>query len=248
MDQCGLGRRPGVSRRRAEATRRPIPRAAPNPVVSVRCARTSTSTDSTCTTALLKGTQYRWLDLAAMCAQLLPPSHHTIQRIRYFTAKVSARPNRQHDPVHQSIYLRALATLPTVTVHLGHFLTSTTRMPLANPPPLGPQMVEVIKTEEKGSDVNLATYLLADAFRNDSDAFVIISIDSDLTEPLRIVRHELGKVVGLINPQPPTKRSWALAQCRPTFFKQIRAGVLGRSQLPPSLTDRAGTFTKPAGW
>jgi hypothetical protein len=166
----------------------------------------------------------------------------------YFTAKVSVRPGKLHDPVHQSIYLRALETLPPVTIHLGHFLTRTTRMALAYPPATGAQTVEVVKTEGKGPDVNLATYLLADAFRGDADAFVIISNDSDLTEPLRIVCHELGKVVGILNPQAPAKRSRALLSCKPTFFKQIRAGVLARSQFPDPLTDQAGTITKPAGW
>ena len=39
-------------------------------------------------------------------------------------------------------------------------------MPLAHPPSVGPQTVEVIGTEEKGSDVNLASYLLLDGFRS----------------------------------------------------------------------------------
>lgn len=114
--------------------------------------------------------------------------------------------------------------------------------------PGGPRFAVVMKTEEKGSDVNLATYLLADAFRNDADCFVIISNDSDLTEPLRIVRHELGKVVGLLNPQPPAKRSHALMACKPSFFKQIRAGVLRSSQFTQNMKDGAGTFTRPRGW
>ena len=58
-------------------------------------------------------------------------------------------------------------------------MTTTTRMPLAQQPAFGPKTVEVIKTEEKGSDVNLATYLLVDAFRRDAEAFVVISNDSD---------------------------------------------------------------------
>jgi hypothetical protein len=36
------------------------------------------------------------------------------------------------------------------------------------------------------------------AFRDDAAAFVVVSSDSDQTEPIRIVRHELGKVVGLL--------------------------------------------------
>lgn len=153
----------------------------------------------------LKGTAYRWLDLGALCARLLPKNE--IHRIRYFTAKVGARPGKPRDLVHQQAYLRALSTLPTVGVHLGHFPTTTIRMALAKPAPGGPKTVEVSKTEEKGSVVNLATYLLVDASRHDADGFVAISNNSDLTEPTRIVCHELGNVVGILNPQPHPSRA-----------------------------------------
>lgn len=53
-------------------------------------------------------------------------------------------------------------------------------MPLANPPIAGHQTVEVIKTEEKGSDVNLATYLVSDAYEKDFEAAVVVTDDSDL--------------------------------------------------------------------
>jgi hypothetical protein len=197
----------------------------------------------------LDGTSYKWLDLAALCARLLPPDKHDIRRIRYFTAKVSARPDKPQSPVRQSAYLRALETLPNVSIHLGHFLRSTTRMPLAHPAPTGPRTVEVIKTEEKGSDVNLATFLLADAFRSDAEVFVIISNDSDLQEPMRVVCHELGYKVGIVNPHPPEKRSRALQRCDPTFFKQIREGALRQSQFPTTIKDQHGrTIHKPEGW
>jgi hypothetical protein len=90
--------------------------------------------------------------------------------------------------------------------------------------------------------------LLADAFRADAEAFVIISNDSDLTEPMRIVRHELGLVVGLVNPHPAKKRSHALLSCKPTFFKQLRPAPLAASQFPAVLTDSTGTIRKPPGW
>ena len=88
-----------------------------------------------------------------------PPDHRAGGRIRYFTAIVSARPNDPSAPDRQRAYLRALETMPHVSVHLGHFLTTHVRMALVAPRPRGPRIVEVIKTEEKGSDVNLATCL-----------------------------------------------------------------------------------------
>jgi len=103
----------------------------------------------------LKGTPYRWLDLGAFCARLLPKDR--INRIRYFTATVSARPDNPDAPQRQQVYLRALETIPGLSIHFGHYLSHVTRMPLANPRRGGARTVEVVKTEEKGSDVNLAT-------------------------------------------------------------------------------------------
>ncbi|HVX46035.1 MAG TPA: NYN domain-containing protein [Mycobacteriales bacterium] len=198
----------------------------------------------------LKGSPHKWLDLQTLSWRMLPPDRHRIQRIRYFTAKVSARPDNLHSPMRQQTYFRALRTLPTVTIHLGHFLTHPTRMRLADPPPPpAAQTARVIKTEEKGSDVNLATYLLADAFRDDAEVFVLVSNDSDLTEPLRVVAHELGKRVGILNPQRPGLRSRALLGCRPAFFKQIRRAALASSQFPDQILDRRGrAIRKPVGW
>ena len=66
-------------------------------------------------------------------------------------------------------------------------------MRLATPPPL---YAEVLKMEEKGSDVNIATYMLIDVFRNDCDQVVVITNDSDLAEPVRIINKELKIPVG----------------------------------------------------
>ncbi len=192
----------------------------------------------------LKGSQYKWLDLDALCGHLLPKD--TVHRIRYFTAKVTARPGDPQLPVRQQTYLRALATLPTVSVHLGVFYVSTIRAPLAHPPARGPKTAEIIKTEEKGSDVALATYLMLDACRGDCDTAVLITNDSDLREPLRLVREELGLITGVVNPHPASRRSRAL---QATFFKQLRPGALAASQFPRQLTAPSGrTITKPADW
>jgi uncharacterized LabA/DUF88 family protein len=143
-----------------------------------------------------QGKNYRWLDLNRL-AQLLLPSHQ-ICRIRYFTAKVDGRHDSQ-SPKRQQIYWRAIRTLPNLTIHQGRFLSSAVRMPLASPSASGPRTVEVWKTEEKGSDVNIATYLMLDCFHKEFDIAAIISNDSDLIEPIRVVRKELGCVVYVFN-------------------------------------------------
>lgn len=191
----------------------------------------------------VKGTPYRWLNLSTLCCLLLP--RHTVNRIRYFTARVQSRADDPQGARRQATYLRALQTIPNLSIHFGHFLTNPVRLPVANPRPSGPRTVEVLRTEEKGSDVNLATYLLVDGFGGDYELAVILSNDSDLLEPIRVVRNTLNLPVGILNPQRNT--SWALRNVA-SFYRPIRQGPLKASQFPPTLTDSNGTITKPATW
>jgi len=193
----------------------------------------------------LRKTPYRWLDLEQLARHLLPPDKHEILRIKYYTAHVGARPNDPDQPTRQQLYLRALGTLPLVEIYLGHYLSHVVPMPVANPAPGGPKYVKVIKTEEKGSDVNLATHLVADAFEDRYDAAILVTNDSDLQEPARLVHERLGKIVGILNPH---KHQAAALERVAGFVKRIRKGVLGASQFPPTLVDAVGTFSKPPIW
>ncbi len=60
--------------------------------------------------------------------------------------------------------------------------------------------MNVDQTEEKGSDVNLASHLLWDAFTGKIDVAVLITTDSDLAEPVKIVRSVVNLPVGILNP------------------------------------------------
>lgn len=191
----------------------------------------------------LKKTPYRWLNVLKLC-QFLLPNHH-IHQIKYFTALVKPRPNDLTQPIRQQIYLRALQTIPNLKIIYGHYLSHRVMMPLAQSMRKKIQYVEVIKTEEKGSDVNLATHLLHDAYQNDYEVGVIISNDSDLVEPVKIVINHLGLKVGIINPhQYPSQALLKEA----SFYKKIRPTVLKLSQFPDSLKDEHGVFFKPNTW
>jgi hypothetical protein len=195
----------------------------------------------------LKGTRYRWLNLAELCSRMLPKDE--VVGIKYFTALVKDRPGQQGLASRQQAYIRALQTIPYLTVHLGHFITRPVTRALVNPPRGGAKFREVWQTEEKGSDVNLASHLLVDGFRACYDLAVVISNDSDLKEPVRLVREELNAPVGVLNPHP--NRSWALSpRALPTgsFFKPIRQGVLADCQFPQELQDAKGTIRKPKRW
>ena len=191
----------------------------------------------------VKGTPYKWLDLSRLCQLLLPRCQ--INRIKYFTALVNARAHDPQQPIRQQTYLRALRTIPTMEIVYGHFLSSEVSMLVAGSPPHAPQYARVVKTEEKGSDVNLATHLLNDGYKKDYDLAVLITNDSDLLAPLKVVRYELNLGVGIINPH--SRPSRALLP-HATFIKQVRRGALSQSQFPTTLIDAQGQFHKPATW
>lgn len=191
----------------------------------------------------VKGTPYKWLDISKLCQLLLHKNE--IVKIKYFTAQIGARQNDPDKPTRQQTFLRALRTIPNLEIIYGTFLTKPCMMPLAGCPPGQQQFVKVIKTEEKGSDVNIATHLLVDGFKGEFQTAVLITNDSDLLEPIKYVRYELMLEVGQINPH---KRPSIALLKHVSFIKPIRKGVLAASQFPDTLNDENGEFSKPPEW
>ena len=201
----------------------------------------------------LKGTPRKWLDIAAM-SQAVLPSSQTITRINYYTAHISGRvdptgPKRQH------AYLRALATLPDVAIHYGNLLVSKKWAGLVQPPDFRPspktpadpvpEVAHVWKTEEKGSDVNLGVHLVRDAFTGAFEHAAVLTNDTGLTEPLRIVTQDCQLPVTLLS--PVGKPATSLVHVS-TSIRHIQP-YLGPCQLPHQLQAPNGrTISKPSEW
>jgi uncharacterized LabA/DUF88 family protein len=192
----------------------------------------------------VKGTPFKWLDISKLVQLLLPKNQ--VLKIKYFTALVNSRPQDPDQPLRQQIYLRALKTIPGLEIILGHFLSHEVSMPLVNCPPGHQRYVRVIKTEEKGSDVNIATHLLHDGYKEAYAVAIVISNDSDLVEAIKIVRNDLKKEVIVLNPfkDTPSQELNRVA----TFVKPIRQGVLAANQFPSPMQDQNGSFYKPPNW
>ena len=191
----------------------------------------------------VKGTPYKWLDFGRFCDLMLPPND--VRAIKYFTARVDARPGDPDQGIRQATYFRALGTLPRVEIILGQFLSNPVSLPLAD----GSGVATVLRTEEKGSYVNLATHLIHDAHRGVIDCAVVVSNDSDLAEPMRLVKQELNIKVGLISPvvhkdRHPSRQLTSNAH----FVKKVRVGVLRASQLPDPVRGPRGPIFKPRTW
>ena len=106
-----------------------------------------------------------------------------------------------------------------------------------------PAVAKVWKTEEKGSDVNLASHLIFDAFRGDFEVAAVLSNDTDLVEPIRIVTRELGLPVGLLCPVAVPATGLANVA---SFVRHIRNQHLAASQFPDSIPGTS--VNRPPSW
>jgi uncharacterized LabA/DUF88 family protein len=190
----------------------------------------------------LRGTALKWLDVSKVCQLLFPG--FTFIEYKYFTARISNRPDDPQQATRQEIYLRALQTIPNLKLYFGRFLASPVwmpRWPLTDPL----QKVQVLKTEEKMFDVNIATQLLCDGFDGRFDCAVVISNDADLTMPLSVVRNKLKRQVAIVYPSP--RLSKALGR-NADHIRQVRSGLLAAAQSRARIPARHGFIEKPSAW
>ncbi len=106
------------------------------------------------------------------------------------------------------------------------------------------KFVNVWKTEEKGSDVNLSVHLLNDIWKDKCDCAVVVTNDSDISEPMRLINKEHEIKLGLVTPGK-RKRSKQLKR-HADFFQRIRIGALQNSQLPSPIPNT--NINKPINW
>lgn len=201
----------------------------------------------------MKGTPHKWLDIVALSEAVLP-NICKVEVVKYYTARVSGRLDPTA-PARQHAYLRALATLPKVSIHYGNFFVSKKWAGLVQPPDFRPsmtilaghtpQVAYVWKTEEKGSDVNLGVHLVRDAFRGEFDHAAVITNDTDLVEPIRIVTQELGLPVTLLSPTgKPATSLVAVA----SHVRHVQP-YIGPCQLPsPIPVTGKSPIMKPSTW
>jgi uncharacterized LabA/DUF88 family protein len=190
----------------------------------------------------LKGSAYKWLDLHKLFSRVLRKQNRIVA-IRYFTAMVTGRIDR-YQPRRQRVYLNALETIPDLSVHLGSFLTKSTTRPLSGTNP--PKFVDVDSFEEKGSDVNLASYLLHDGWQDRYDVGVVVSSDTDLITPIELVIRDLKKPVGIVSPSKQCPKGLSDVA---SFVRHIRSSDLKHAQFPQTLMNIHGkVITKPGEW
>jgi len=111
--------------------------------------------------------------------------------------------------------------------------------------PLPDAVVAKVHTmEEKGSDVNLASHLLNDAWKGLFTEALVITNDTDLKTPIEIVATEMGLPVTLACPAAPVSPALAAVA---THTRHISRAMLGNAQFPDPIVKVNGSqITKPS--
>ena len=195
----------------------------------------------------VKQTPYKWLNIQELCVSLR--SSDDVVAVRYFTSKVVGMKAAER----QAIFLRALRTLPLVSIHQGSFTRKNVGCEVPFCQHAGHKNYDVLV--EKKTDVNIAIHMLDDAHHDRCDVFVVISGDTDLVPAVSMIRSEYPtKHVGVYVPikagmaRADARRSNALREAahRGGFLSPT---LVAGSQFPNTVTDSLGrTTAKPFSW
>ena len=182
--------------------------------------------------------QYHWLDLRRLAERLLRPGQR-LAMVRYFTARFQRRAEYPYRHTSQDTYLKALATLPDLTIQYGHHMSKTRTCRNCK--------ASWETFEEKMTDVNIAVALLRDAMQDAFDTAIIISADSDLIGPIDAILHSCSEK-RIVVAYPPNLYSKDLKD-HATAALRLWRGTIARSQFPAQVSDADGyPLHRPARW
>jgi len=215
--------------------------------------------------------ELRWLNVRKLCGSLLPQNQ--LGTCFYFTAAKKERFQGDREPLFHEVYLRAIASTG-VTVVRGYFRNHIRALPLAVrekrlveliDPPLAPIILwermmrqafvraepqrpraMVLHTQEKRSDVSLASFLLRDGLSGNCQGALLLTNDGDFFHPLQILKSRGFEV--LLAPTARRGRSVHLASVASGVL-QISDSTLEEAQFSPQVhIGRGKVLSRPEGW
>lgn len=139
----------------------------------------------------------RWLNIKLLVQKLLKP-HQELIGVNYFTSRVSNNPDKQK---RQSTYIDAIESTGAKVIY-GNYQDGSEECLRCG---------HIWRTaKEKMTDVNIATAIMVDAFKDNYDMAMLISGDSDLTPPIREV-HRLFNNKRVFIAFPPKRHNSSMA-------------------------------------
>jgi uncharacterized LabA/DUF88 family protein len=139
----------------------------------------------------------RWLNVKKLVTSLLKPNQELVE-VKYFTSRVSNNPDKQK---RQSTYIDALSSVNIQIVYGNYQDCSQECRRCGN---------VWRSAKEKMTDVNIATTMIVDAYKDVYDMAMLISGDSDLTPPISEI-HKLFLNKRVFIAFPPKRHNSSMA-------------------------------------
>lgn len=213
---------------------------------------------------------FKWLNLIGMCKDLMPT--YELRNVYYFTAPLKDRFAGDKANERQNTYLRVLRHSGVQVVN-GTFRTDFSWQRLASrdrketiqphlPPRFGltqtainhswkeagpdAPKARIVSMKEKGSDVNIASYLLRDAYTSNVAGALVVTGDSDLSTAITFARSTgLMVKIGFPNKNRISKELRSKASASET----IHSKILRKNQFPDTYISTSGRqIVKPFEW
>ena len=177
----------------------------------------------------------RWLNVKTLAQNLLQNNQQLLE-IKYFTARVTNNPDKQK---RQSTYLDALYN-EGVKIIYGQYQNNNLECHRCGH--------IWMAANEKMTDVNIATNILVDAYKDKYDMAMLISGDSDLVPPIKAV-HENFSSKRVFVAFPPKRHNNTVAAVAKGSLT-IGRKKLVESQLNTSIQKTSDGFilNKPVDW
>lgn len=131
----------------------------------------------------------KWLNLFSLMKEFTDPAVHVVETVNFFTAYPTWNPQKTERHKNYSAALKHAGA----TIIEGRFKTKTCFCKNCRTSYGG--------REEKESDVNIAMHLINDAHLNAFDEAFLVTNDSDLLGPVRLIRNNFdNKKIKVIAP------------------------------------------------
>jgi len=176
----------------------------------------------------------KWLNVEKLVKSYLTANQILVE-IKYFTSRITNNPQKQK---RQTTYLEAIESTEVIIIY-------------------GLYKAKSIECEncghnwsisnEKMTDVNIATHLIIDAYQDKYDTAILVSGDSDLVPPIKAVHQNFpNKVVSVFFPPNRHNNTVAIAAKGSLIIGRKK---LMDSQFEANVKKRDGYILhKPADW
>jgi uncharacterized LabA/DUF88 family protein len=179
--------------------------------------------------------KYLWLDIKRFAQSLLLP-HQALVQAKYFTSRISKPVSKQR---RQATFLDALGTLSDFSIYYGRYQAQVRTCENCG--------FNTLVSNEKKTDVNIATELLVDAFQDRFDTAIIVTADADLTGPVVAIRKLFTEKPVLVA-FPPERHSFELSKVASGTY-QIGEERFRTSLFPDRVISKSGyVLQRPETW